>query len=226
MRNGIVALGALVLAACAQPVAGPTYDLSLYPACADVSTAEAAPEGCVLHDDTMMHSLLASRANEKTQVRVIADGEGGQVMEETSDAPMFAPTLADLDGDGQSDVLIPLTTGNVNTTWAVYLAGPDASYTRIGEISGVNWAPSATGLLAVHARSSASTVEVAFYDVEPGALTPVATVTVEAQQGDPNDAIETICVLTDSPGIAALGLSAEQAQVQFCGDPTVAGLFE
>ncbi len=217
----IAVAGALGLAACTQQnTSGPTvYDLSLYPMCEEVEDASTATEGCVLTQEPMLHALLVSSSEGTTEVQIVAGGEGGQLIQEASEASSFIPTLADLNGDSQPDLLIPLMAGNVNTTWAVYAAGPEATYTKLGEINGIGWGPSATGLLAVPARSSAASWAVEFFDVEPGGLTLIATVetAIEATGAAPT------CRLIGTPVLGAQTL--EEAQAQYCGDPAVAGIW-
>jgi hypothetical protein len=215
---GVAVAGLLSVAACTQQTASATYDLSLYPACADVEGLPTT-EGCVLTQEPMLHALVVEVAEGKVSVQVVADGEGGQLIQEEAQGPSFIPTLADLNGDGHPDLLIPLGTGNVNTTWAVYAANQDASYTRLGEFSGIGWGPSATGLIAVPARSSAASWEVSFYDVEPGGLTLIATVetALEREGAAPS------CRLVGTPVLGAQTM--QEAVAQYCGDPAVAGIW-
>lgn len=223
-RHALMVAAVVGVAACAQqaPSDSAAYDLSQYPMCSDTDTdaaAAASVDGCVLTQPPMTHALLARRGESTIDVQVVADGEGIQLIQEPAQGTPLGPTLADLNGDSQPDLLIPLNTGNVNTTWAVHLANADATYTRAGEISGVGWGPSATGLLAVPARSSAASWEVDFYDVEPGGLTLVATVetAIEAADAAPT------CKLVGTPVLGAQ--SFEAAQAQYCGDPAVAGIW-
>lgn len=217
-----IAIASLLgISACGpQSAPEPTrYDLSLYPMCEDVEDITTAPDGCVLTQEPMLHALVVAYSEGNIGVQVVAGGEGGQLIQEAAQGPFFIPTLADLNGDSQPDLLIPLMTGNVNTTWAVYASSQDATYTRLGEIHGVGWGPSATGLLAVPARSSAASWAVEFYDVEPGGLTPIATVetTMEAAGAAP------ACRLLGTPVLG--GQTLEAAQAQYCGDPAVAGIW-
>jgi hypothetical protein len=211
--------GLLGISACGQQAEPTRYDLSLYPMCGDVEDIAAAPDGCVLTEEPMTHALVVSVGDGKTGVQVVADGEGAQLIQEEVQGPLFTPTLADLNGDGRPDLLIPLMTGNVNTTWAVYSANQDATYTRLGEISGIGWGPSAEGLLAVPARSSAASWNVDFYDVEPGGLTLIASAetTMQAAGGAPS------CTLVGTPVLGAETLEA--AQARYCSDPAVAGIW-
>jgi hypothetical protein len=219
--HAIWAAGLLGICACAQQNAPETttYDLSLYAMCGDTEAPASASDECVLTQEPMLHSLLVSRNDETIEVQVVADGQGGQRISEASQGTPLAPTLADLNGDGQPDLLIPLMTGNVNTTWAVYAANQDATYTRLGEISGIGWGPSATGLLAVPARSSAASWEVDFYDVEPGGLTLIATVETAIQEAGATPT----CNLIGTPVLGAQ--TREAAESQYCSDPAVAGIW-
>lgn len=216
--HAVAALALLAVTACTQQTEA-TYDLSLYPACTDVEDVSAAAEGCVLTQEPMLHALLVEVIEGTVNVQVVADGAAGQLIQEAAQGPAFTPTLTDLNGDSQPDLLIPLSTGNVNTTWAVHASGQDASYTRLGEFSGVGWGPSATGLLAVPARSNAATWEVNFYDVEPGGLTLIATVetALETAGATPR------CRLVGTPVLGAQTM--EEALTQYCSDPAVAGIW-
>lgn len=217
----VLAVGLLSVAACSQQNAAETatYDLSLYPMC-EAAEAATESEGCVLTQEPMLHSLLVTRNDEGgIDVQVVADGEGGQRISEASQATPLGPTLADLNGDARPDLLIPLMTGNVNTTWAVHGSNPDATYTRLGEISGIGWGPSATGLLAVPARSSAASWNVNFFDVEPGGLTLIATVETTLQEAG----AAPTCSLIGTPVLGAQ--TREEAQTQYCSDPAVAGIW-
>jgi hypothetical protein len=215
----IAVAGVLSVAACTQQTAPATYDLSLYPACADVEDLATATDGCVLTQEPMLHALVVDLAEGKVNVQVVAGGEGGQLIQEEAQGPSFIPTLADFNGDSQPDLLVPLSTGNVNTTWAVYAASQDANYTRLGEFSGIGWGPSATGLIAVPARSSAASWEVSFYDVEPGGLTLIATVetALEREGAAPS------CRLLGTPVLGAQTM--DEALVQYCRDPAVTGIW-
>jgi hypothetical protein len=227
----LLAVAASSLVACAQQTSTPptTFDVSLYPAC-DTQGGEPAvgQDGCVLGAEGVGHVILATKDEKGWTLQVVQDGQAGQVFEEPADPMQLGrPSLFDVNADGNLDLLIPKETGNVNTVEAVWLAGtPTNTYARVGEISGVNHELTADGLFAVAARSSASSWEVSFYRATPTALTDVASVTVEGQQSDENAPIETICVLTDSPGIAAMNLTQELAQTKFCAEPMAAGVFQ
>lgn len=217
----IAIAGLLSVSACDARNSSETtrYDLSLYPACQNVDDISAAPDGCVLTEEPMLHALLVSAREGNTDVQVVADGDGGQLIQEAAQGPSLIPTLADLNGDSQPDLLIPLMTGNVNTTWAVYAANQDATYSRLGEISGIGWGPSAGGLLAVPGRSSAASWDVNFYDVEPGGLTRIATVETEMREAG---TVPT-CRLIGTPVLGAE--TFEAAQARYCSDPAVAGIW-
>jgi hypothetical protein len=217
------AVGVMALAACAQPAStgdATTYDLSLYPSCDALPEGFDETAGCTVNSEAMMETLLVSREDGVTRVLVIGDGELVQSNEVISSAPIFVPTVDDLNGDTYLEVIVPTSTGNVNTTYAVLLGSPDGTYTDGGEFSGIGWGPSATGLLAVPARSSAASWEVQFFDVEPGGLTLIATVeTAIAEEG-----ATPTCRLLEGAVLGAM--PQEEAQAQYCGDPAVAGIFD
>jgi hypothetical protein len=113
------------------------------------------------------------------QIRVETSGEGGlslQVIEETALFAFNYPYTEDLTGDGLADLMVPLMTGNVNTSYAFWVQGADGQFVRAGELGGVSIGRTTEGLIAASGRSSASEWETGYFRVTNGALEEVAAV--------------------------------------------------
>ncbi len=138
-----------------------------------------------------------------------------------------APSLQDIDGDGFAELLIPLETGNVNTNYALWYAPPGGKhFTRLGEVSAVDFHKTDSGFIAAPARSSANEWAVQFFKLAPdGKLKPVLTANVIAK-GDPGHIIGVDCSVTDNGGFRGLKLSPKAAQAKFCGEPVVQAVFK
>jgi hypothetical protein len=135
-------------------------------------------------------------------------------------------SIQDVDKDGKADLLLPLETGNVNTTWAVWRQQDDGkSFVRIGEPSGVEIAKTDSGYFAVPSRSSANEWDVAFYKLEANALQPVVTASIVAQ-GEVDKITGVECSVTDDSGLGQAGLDLAAAKAQFCAEPSVAEIFK
>jgi hypothetical protein len=107
-----------------------------------------------------------------------------------------APELADVDADGLNDILIPLSTGNVNTTYGVWLQRAGLTFTRAGELGSL---PLRTpeGVIFAQGRSSAASWTSEFYTLEADTLRRVAVVDVVAEdtagEGDAMTVTSTVC---------------------------------
>jgi hypothetical protein len=207
------------------------------PDCASVETQDAGADGWKHPDCRLMFtddSKLALEArytpaeddSTKITVQVVAPGDATlQTIEETMGNTFNGVALQDIDKDGKLDIQIPLETGNVNTTWAVWRQRDDKSFIRIGEPTGVSIEKTASGYIAVQARSSANEWAVEFYKLEADDLKPVATADVIAQ-GEPDKITGVECTITDDGGLAAASLTPEAARAQFCAEPVVADIFK
>lgn len=150
----------------------------------------------------------------------ILGGPSAQVILEQMSDTFSAPSLADIDGDGAQELLVPLETGNVNTEWSVWTPAQGGKFVAAGQISGVETKLTKDGLIAVPARSSAASWSIAFLKMEGGKLTPVATAEVEARPSSKAGApLKTTCKLTDDGGLSALGLKLDAATRKFCAEP-------
>src|SRR5690606_25893149 len=99
------------------------------------------------------------------------------------------PAVKDFDQDGKADILLPLETGNVNTTWAVWRQVADGQFVRVGEPSGVSILKTDSGFIAVQGRSSASEYYVDFYKLEGDVLKRMLTARVAARMDDQGAAV-------------------------------------
>jgi hypothetical protein len=210
-------------------------------ACGKAETAgEAGADGWKHPDCRMMltdSSGLAIEArytkaeddSTKVTVQVVQPGDATlQTIEETMGNTFNGITSQDIDADGKADLLLPLETGNVNTTWAVWRQEDEGKFRRAGELSGVSIERTADGYLAVPARSSANAWSVAFSRLDGGVLFPVATAEVTATlgaNGEPDPGKTECAVLYDSQ-TAGIGLSLDEARTKFCAEPEVVKIFK
>lgn len=164
----------------------------------------------------------------KETISIVAPGDATlQTIVEAVDASAPPPTLEDIDGDGRDELMIALSTGNVNTTFAVWRAtGDGAEFSRLGELTGVFFSPIADGAIAVAARSSAAEWVVEYYRINGETLNALARATVTAALLEDGSAMKTTCVAEDAGAMTALGLTDEELQRRYCDDPFVAKIFE
>ena len=136
-----------------------------------------------------------------------------------------SPNFEDFDKDGMTDILLPLETGTVNTTWAVWRQVAEGKFVRVGEPSGVSIVKTDSGYIAVQGRSSAAEYYVDFYKLEADNLKRLVTARVAAAFDDTGEkVVGSECTLEDADGLSAMGLTPEAAKVQFCAEPVVDGL--
>jgi hypothetical protein len=123
--------------------------------------------------------MIESGEGASGQVRIETWGGGGlslQVIEETALYAFNYPYVEDLTADGLPDLMVPLMTGNVNTSYALWLQGADGRFVRAGELGGVSIGRTPEGLIAASGRSSAAEWETGYFRVTNGALEEVAAV--------------------------------------------------
>jgi len=207
------------------------------PDCSTVETKDAGADGWKHPDCRLMladSSGLAIEArympaeddSTKVTVQVVQPGDAtAQTIEETMGNTFEPVSLDDIDKDGKQDIRIPLETGNVNTAWALWRQKDDKTFVRIGEPSGVSIENTASGYIAVQARSSANEWGVSFFKLEGDELKPIVTADVTAR-GEPDKITGVDCTLTDDGGLASTGLEAKAAEAQFCAEPVVVEIFK
>jgi hypothetical protein len=151
------------------------------------------------------------------------DGAVVQTMLEPDVTEYIAPIIQDVDGDGRADILAARESGNVNTTYGVWIFnGERGVYERVGDLSAVEIERTSDGLIAAVARSSANSWSVAFSKLDEGGLHLIASVYVTAPEeegGTPT------CTLEESQGIRDLNLTEQAARERFCAEPA-AQVFE
>lgn len=250
MRLRLVLCVAALLAACSPESEAPSEEADAgagvaakrmpLPDCATVETQDLGADGWRHPDCRLMlsdNSGLAVEArykkaeDESTMVsaQVVAPGDATlQTIEETMGNTFNQISVQDIDKDGKADLLLPLETGNVNTTWAVWLQHNDTTpaFGRAGELSGVSIGHTADGYLAVPARSSADSWSVEFWRLDGGILFPLATAEVSASLDDKGEPSDVKCAVLYDGQTAGIGLSPQEAEKKFCAEPSVAEIFK
>ena len=204
----------------------------------DCATVEAKDEGAdgwkhpdcraMLPDNSglAIEARYAPAEDESVEVTVQVVQPGDATLQEFKERmgnTFNGPTVKDFDGDGKADVLLPLETGNVNTSWAVWRQVDGPKFVRVGEPNGVSIVKTESGYIAVQGRSSAADYYVSFFKLAPEELMPVLTIEVSGE-GEPGKVTKVECNLTDDGGMAETGLTKAAAIEKFCAEPTVAGL--
>jgi hypothetical protein len=207
------------------------------PECAGLEAEDAGADGwkhpdcrMMLPDQTGMaiEARYAPAEDDSTKitVQVVAAGDATlQTIEERMGNTFNGPTLDDVDKDGLVDILIPLETGNVNTTWAFWRQVGGQKFVRIGEPSGVDIEKTDSGYLAVQGRSSAAEYYVTFYKLAGEELQQGVTALVIAQ-GEAEKVTGVECSVEEDEGLLASGLSVKAAAAQFCAEPPVQRLIK
>lgn len=150
------------------------------------------------------------------------DGVVVQTLQEPEVSEYLQLGAEDVDGDGRIDLLIPRVSGNVNTEYGVWIYnGERARFERVGEVSGVQIERTSDGLIAVPARSSAASWNVAFYELDEGGLHPMATIRVDGEEAA-DGSIRSTCAIEEAPGLRDLNLTQAAAETKFCAEPSAA----
>ena len=244
-----VCAAALALAACSPApdtttetpaAAAPAAKRVALPDCATVEAKDEGDLGWKHPDCRLMfpdQSGLAIEAryapaeDDSTEVTVQVVQTGDKTIQEFKERmgnTFNGPELADFDKDGKIDIKLPLETGNVNTSWALWRQDADAKFVRIDaeDLSGVELMKTDSGYIATQGRSSANEYYVSFYTLAANKLTPVATVSVIAR-GEPDKITGVDCVVdTEDAGPLGEGLTAQTAAAKFCPEPSVQDLIK
>ena len=221
----------------AEGAAAPAAKRMPLPDCATIEATDAGAEGWKHPDCRLMFADQSGMAIEarytpaeddstKITVQVVAPGDATtQSFEERMGNTFNGPTLEDFDKDGKVDIQLPLETGNVNTTWALWRQVDGGTFVRVGEPNAVSLVKTDSGYIAAQARSSANEWGVSFSKLEGEELKPILTADVTAQ-GEPDKITGVVCEITDDGGLAATGLTVEAAKAQFCSEPAAADVFK
>lgn len=240
---GFMALG---LAACGPAPADDVADAGVgapaakrmpLPDCGQVEAEDLGVDGWKHPDCRLMlpdQSGLAIEAryapaeddSTELKIQVVAPGDATlQELVERMGGTFNGPSVEDFDKDGKSDILMPLETGNVNTTWAVWRQVDGQKFVRVGEPNGVSIVKTDSGYIAVQGRSSASEYFVEFFKLDGDVLKSLLTARVAGALDDKGEkVISADCTIEEGADLAPLGLSADAAKAQFCAEPTVDGL--
>jgi hypothetical protein len=159
-----------------------------WPPCDDPDLAPRTD--CVLATGDSLGWLIgfdySPDGGEAREVEIIvtgADGAPFQSFELDLERGFRAPVLSDLDGDGLDDVLAPLSTGLVNSDWALFFGDFTGMLEAGARVNGHTVEAFEAGLFAVHARSNAAQHYVTVYRREDVSLIQQAVVSVEFEEG-------------------------------------------
>ena len=198
--SGASLISALLLAGCDQP--SPEADAEApAPSARLAMCGEGLAEGCVQSvSDTTGLIYTATEGGYDFRLLALEDGAELQSFTEAHGNAMSAPSLEDLDQDGDPELIIPDFTGNVNTVYRVRQL-IDGRFEPTGEVSGLGLERDAeTGLLGISSRSSAVQYAYHAYVLSDEGL-------VLAYEVD-SDLADRACVLTPGPAFDAAGLDA------------------
>lgn len=162
---------------------------------------EGLAEGCVQSvSDTTGLIYTATDGGYDFRLLALEGGTELQRFSETHGDAMSAPSLEDLDQDGDPELIVPDFTGNVNTVYRIrHLM--DGRFEPAGEVSGLGLERDEdTGLLGITSRSSAVR-----YGYHAYVLSDDGLVLAYALESDLADRA---CVLTPGPAFDAAGLDA------------------
>ncbi len=104
-----------------------------------------------------------------------ADGTLAQTMSYATES-FFYPHLSDLNGDGREELLVPLETGNVNTTYALSVGTEYGFEWTSYELNGYGIDPVGDGVFMAAARDNAISRYIEFYRLDGLELDNIATV--------------------------------------------------
>ena len=120
----------------------------------------------------------------------------------------FYPSLIDLNGDGMEELLVPIMTGNVNTTYSLSIGSEYGFELTASELNGYGVDSLDDGLFKVSARGSAIAHYIEFYRVDGTSLENVAS--VELSFGGMDDA-------DDGPNCRLINGGEELGEAHYCG---------
>ncbi|MFI9510367.1 hypothetical protein [Nocardia sp. NPDC052566] len=171
--------------------------------CRLVSGDRAGQSFAVRHDGAPGRTVVTIEVFDR-------DGARRQTVVERDTRTPNLPTLRDLDDDGRDELVVPLNTGVVNTTYAIYRA-TDATpeFRRTGELSGLGPEHTSSGYIAIAARDGAAHWDVGFWHFDDAQLLRVATAHIDLTK-DSNGKVSGTCAV-----------DPEQAAAQFCAEPLV-----
>jgi hypothetical protein len=135
------------------------------------------------------------------------DGTLAQTMSYATES-FFYPSLADLNGDGMEELLVPIMTGNVNTTYSLAIGTEYGFEWTSYELNGYGVDPVEGGLFMVPARDSAISRYVEFYRMDGTAIENIATLELSY------DGVENA---DDGPNCRLVNGGEDQGEAHYCG---------
>lgn len=154
-------------------------------------------------------------AEEDGTLTLVAD-DGSQTITERYNIVFATPYYDDLDGNGTHELLVPLFSGASNTVYAIWFdPGDGAPLVRGEEFPAVGFGSSQNGEVVAIGHVSAAESLYTFSRIAGGAMATIAGAFVDVAAGT--------CRVEDFGGLAALGLTDDEARERFCGDPVVTG---
>ena len=136
-----------------------------------------------------------------------ADGTLAQTMSYATES-FFYPSLSDLNGDGMEELLVPLETGNVNTTYNLAIGTEYGFEWTSYELNGYGIDPVADGVFMAAARDSAISRYIEFYRLEGLELDNIATVFLT---------YETVEDVDEGPDCSLVDGGEAEGEAYYCG---------
>ncbi|MEM7438307.1 MAG: hypothetical protein AAF393_01820 [Pseudomonadota bacterium] len=203
------------IAFCAAAVAETAHEEG-DPWCDDLEFGEAGAVSCALPygEDQVIFFAYEGDKFEATLIVTQHNVSGGLL--DTSD-PIYVsgvqgpPETRDINEDGVAELFIPLTTGNVNTEFAIWEIDSDGIYAPRGTFSDGAYAAEALtiedGLLVTSARENAAVYSETAHLLTSHGLTVIYSMTVDYSTKS--------CAFSSTDGIVARGLD-ENALMAKC----------
>jgi len=180
----------------------------------DELESNATHEDCMLQtagDHAFMLSFEFSALDDRREMIDAtvrhADGTLAQTMSYATES-FFYPSLSDLNGDGMEELLVPLETGNVNTTYSLAIGTEYGFEWTSHELNGYGIDPIGEGVFMVAARDSAIARYIEFYRLEGLELDNIATIFLT---------YETVENVDDGPDCSLVDGGQTEGEAYYCG---------
>ncbi|WP_225728847.1 MULTISPECIES: hypothetical protein [unclassified Nocardia] len=197
------------------------------PLCGDVVAPPDSPPDCRLTStDSAGESFTVHHTTENGQatvtIQVIGrDGARRQTIVEHDNRIVGQPVLRDLDADGRDELVVPLSQGVVNSRFVIYHATDgDPEFVNSGELFGLGPERTPSGYVAIEARDGAAQWDIDFATFQGAQLRRVVTARVDLSK-DAAGKVSGACTVADAGGLAATGLTPDEATKRFCAEPMV-----
>lgn len=136
-----------------------------------------------------------------------ADGTLAQTMSYATES-FFYPSLSDLNGDGREELLVPIMTGNVNTTYSLAIGTEYGFEWTSYELNGYGVDPVGDGVFMVAARDSAISRYIEFYRMDGTTIESIATLELSYDSVDDPD---------DGPNCRLVNGGEAEGEAHYCG---------